>query len=99
MFIFCLMLSFMLFTGVLLYYINELGFKPLPFGLFVIGLILNVYAVVFSINYGKDIGKDIGRAQEMVESGRYEIATHNDYSLNELNEFIYINGVYLKEVE
>lgn len=95
MFIFCLILSFMLFTGVLLYFINEFGFKPLPFGLLAIGLILNVSAVVFSINHGKDIG----RAQEMVESGRYEIATHNDYSLNELNEFIYINGVYLKEVE
>lgn len=95
MFIFCLMLSFLLFTGVLLYYINEFGFKPIPFGLLAIGLIFNVVAVVFSINYGKDIG----RAQEMVESGRYIIVTHDDYSLNELSEFTYLNGTYLKKVE
>lgn len=95
MFIFCLMLSFLLFIGVLLYYINEFGFKPLPFGLLVIGLMFNVAAVVFSIDYGKDIG----RAQEMVESGRYIIVTHDDYSLNELSEFTYLNGAYLKKVE
>ena len=95
MFIFCLMLSFLLFTGMLLYYVNEFSFKPLPFGLLVIGLMFNVAAVIFSIDYGEDIG----RAHEMVDSGRYEIATHDDYSLNELNEFIYINGVYLKETK
>lgn len=95
MFVLFLMFSFITLLGVLLYYIREFDFKVFPAILLIISFAFNIATAITSINYGKEKG----RVQEMAESGRYEIATHNDYSLNELKEFHYINGVYLKEVE
>ena len=40
-----------------------------------------------------------GEVQGLLCSGKYEIASSEDYSLNELKSFIKINGYYLKEVD
>ena len=40
-----------------------------------------------------------GEVQGLLCSGKYEIVSNEDYSLNELKSFIKINGVYLKEVD
>ena len=40
-----------------------------------------------------------GEVQGLLCSGRYEIVSNENYSLNELKSFIKINGVYLKEVD
>ena len=40
-----------------------------------------------------------GTVQGLLCSGKYEIVSNEDYSLNELKSFIKINGYYLKEIE
>lgn len=44
-------------------------------------------------------GYESGRAAGLVESGKYEIVSNEDYSLKELENFLNVNGVYLKEIE
>ena len=39
-----------------------------------------------------------GEVQGLLCSGKYEIVSNENYSLNELKSFIKINGYYLKEV-
>ena len=40
-----------------------------------------------------------GTVQGLLCSGKYEIVSNEDYSLNELKTFIKINDYYLKEVD
>ena len=40
-----------------------------------------------------------GEVHGLVDSGKYEIVSNEDYSLNELKSFIKISGYYLKEIE
>ena len=40
-----------------------------------------------------------GEVQGLLCSGKYEIVSNEDYSLNELKSFVKINDYYLKEVE
>ena len=40
-----------------------------------------------------------GEIQGLLCSGKYEIVSNEDYSLNELKSFIKINNCYLKEVD
>ena len=40
-----------------------------------------------------------GEVQGLLCSGKYEIVSNENYSLNELKSFIKINGYYLKEVD
>ena len=40
-----------------------------------------------------------GEVQGLLCSGKYEIVSNENYSLNELKAFIKINGYYLKEVD
>ncbi len=96
MFIFLLLFSF-LALGVILYLSIEDEDKVtvLKVAIFVFGIVLNMAAMAFGINFGENDGKVEG----LVESGKYEIVTNEDYSLKELETFLKINGVYLKEVE
>lgn len=94
MFIFLLLLSF-LALGAILYNSLEDEFTVLKVVTFVFGIALNIAAVVFGVSFGENEGKVEG----LVESGKYEIVTNEDYSLKELETFIKINGVYLKEVD
>ena len=40
-----------------------------------------------------------GEVQGLLCSGKYEIVSNEDYSLNELKSFIKIDGYYLKEID
>lgn len=40
-----------------------------------------------------------GEIQGLLCSGKYEIVSNENYSLNELKSFIKINGYYLKEID
>lgn len=40
-----------------------------------------------------------GEIQGLLCSGKYEIVSNENYSLNELKSFIKINDVYLKEID
>ena len=94
MFIFLLFLSF-LALGAIFYNALEDEATVLKIVTFVFGIALNIAAVAFGISFGENEGKVEG----LVESGKYEIVTNEDYSLKELETFLKINGVYLKEVD
>ena len=94
MFIFLLFVSF-LALGVIFYNALEDEATVLKVVIFIFGIALNIAAVVSSVSFGEDVGKVEG----LVESGKYEIVTNEDYSLKELETFLKINGVYLKEVD
>ena len=94
MFIFLLFLSF-LALGAIFYNALEDEVTVLKVVIFVFGISLNIAAFVFGVSFGENEGKVEG----LVESGKYEIVTNEDYSLKELETFLKINGVYLKEVD
>ena len=94
MFIFLLLFSF-LALGAILYKSLEDEFTVLKVVTFVFGIALNIAAMTFGVSFSENEGKVEG----LVESGKYEIVTNEDYSLNELETFLKINGVYLKEVD
>ena len=94
MFIFLLFVS-LLALGTIFYNALENEATVLKVVIFVFGIVLNIAAVLSSVSFGKDVGKVEG----LVESCKYEIVTNEDYSLKELETFLKINGVYLKEVD
>ena len=94
MFIFLLFVSF-LTLGTIFYSLLEDEATVLKVVIFVFGIALNIAAVLSSVSFGEDVGKVEG----LVESDKYEIVTNEDYSLKELETFLKINGVYLKEVD
>lgn len=94
MFIFLLFVSF-LALATIFYNALEDEATVLKVVIFVFGIALNIAAMAFGINFGETVGKVEG----LVESGKYEIVTNEDYSLKELETFLKIDGVYLKEVE
>ena len=61
--------------------------------------ILGVLILILSISIFSNYNITKAKVTALVESGKYEIVTHDDYSLNELKQFTCIGGVYLKEVE
>lgn len=69
---------------------NDVGWVLSSIGVFILALTLTLY-----ISYSTDMGK----VEALVESSKYVIVTHEDYSLKELEQFKCIGGVYLKEVE
>ena len=94
MFIFLLFISFLI-LGAVFHSLLEDEATVLKVVIFVFGIALNIAAVISSVSFGEDVGKVEG----LVESGKYEIVTNDDYSLKELETFLKINGVYLKEVD
>ena len=94
MFIFLLFVS-LLVLGTCFYNALEDEATVLKVVTLVFGIVLNIAAVLSSVSFGEDVGKVEG----LVESGKYEIVTNEDYSLKELETFLKINGVYLKEVD
>ena len=78
-----------------LYYIYRIGFTDVALMGIIMGLVLSLVAILGGIEYGKNVG----RVNGLVESGKYEIVTNDDYSMNELENFLKINGTYLKELE
>lgn len=94
MFVLFLMIGLFLIAGAV-YYIYRKGFTDISIMALLVGLIFNSIAIIWGVEYGKNVGRING----LVESGKYEIVTHDEYSNNELNEFLKINGTYLKLVE
>ena len=78
-----------------LYYIYRNGFADIALMGIIMGLVFNLVATLWGVEYGKQVG----RVNGLVESGKYEIVTNDDYSINELEKFLKINGTYLKELE
>ena len=62
-------------------------------------LLLDVFFFMTVAITGTYYGYKEGTVNGLLCSGKYEIVSNEDYSLNELKSFIKINGYYLKEVE
>lgn len=60
---------------------------------------LGVLILILSIGLFSNYNITKAKVTALVESGKYEIVTHDDYSLNELKQFKNVGGIYLKEVE
>ena len=69
---------------------EDLGFTLLLIDIF----FFMVVAISGSYYFYKE-----GTVNGLVFSGKYEIVSNEDYSLNELKSFIKINGYYLKEID
>ena len=78
-----------------LYYIYRNNSNDVALMGIIMGLVFNLVATLWGVEYGKQVG----RVNGLVESGKYEIVTNNDYSINELEKFLKINGTYLKELD
>ena len=89
-----LIMSLFLTIGAL-YYIYRNNSNDVALMGIIMGLVFNLVATLGGIEYGKQVG----RVNGLVESGKYEIVTNNDYSINELEKFLKINGTYLKELD
>lgn len=85
MFLLFLLLSFITMCFVF-YNSLEYEFTVLKVVTFVFALVFNVIAVILGVYSGRSIG----RAEGLVESGKYEIVTNEDYSIKELETFIKI---------
>ena len=88
-----LIMGLLLIIGAI-YNIYGNGFTDVALMGIIVGLVFNLVATFWGIEYGKSVG----RVNGLVESGKYEIVTNDDYSMNELETFLKINGVYLKEL-
>ena len=89
-----LIMSLLLIIGAF-YYVHRNGFTDVALIGIIMGLVFNLFATLWGVEYGKQVG----RVNGLVESGKYEIVTNDDYSINELEKFLKINGTYLKELE
>ena len=94
------LLSLSLIMGIFLtisalYFFYRNGFTDEALIGIIMGLVFNLVATLWGIEYGKQVG----RVNGLVESGKYEIVTNDDYSMNELEKFLKINDTYLKELE
>lgn len=65
----------------------------------VIVCILGVLILILSIYLFSSYNITKAKVNALVESGKYEIVTHDDHSMNELKQFKNVGGVYLKEVD
>ena len=62
-------------------------------------LLLDVFFFIVVAITGSYYGYKEGTVNGLLCSGRYEIVSNENYSLNELKSFIKINGYYLKEID
>lgn len=69
---------------------NDLGGLLLAFAVIALGL---------TLSFGTLGVYERGRINGLVESGKYEIVTNEDYSMKELQEFKKVGDYYLKEIE
>ena len=72
-------------------------FKDEDWG-FTLLLVDIVFFMVVAITGSSYFYKE-GTVQGLLCSGKYEIVSNEDYSLNELKSFIKINEYYLKEID
>ena len=92
-FAFCCIISIVLLIVAI--YISFIKDEDLGFTLLLVDICFFMVATISGAYY---FYKE-GEVQGLLCSGKYEIASSEDYSLNELKSFIKINGYYLKEVD
>ena len=92
-FVFCCIISLVLL--VISIYVSFFKDEDLGFTLLLVDI---AFFMVTTIS-GAYWGYKEGEVQGLLCSGKYEIVSNENYSLNELKSFIKINGVYLKEVD
>ena len=93
MFAFCCIISIILLIVAI--YISFFKDEDLGFTLLLIDI---AFFMITTISGAYYFYKE-GEIQGLLCSGKYEIVSNEDYSLNELKSFIKINGCYLKEVD
>lgn len=93
MFAFCCIISIVLLIVAI--YISFFKDEDLGFTLLLIDILFFMITTISGAYY---FYKE-GEIQGLLCSGKYEIVSNEDYSLNELKSFIKINGCYLKEVD
>ena len=62
-------------------------------------LLVDIFFFILTTISGSYYFYKDGEIQGLLCSGKYEIVSNENYSLNELKSFIKINGYYLKEVD
>lgn len=62
-------------------------------------LLVDIFFFILTTISGSYYFYKEGEVQGLLCSGKYEIVSNENYSLNELKSFIKINGYYLKEIE
>ena len=92
-FTFCCIIAIILLVVAI--YISFIKDEDLGFTLLLVDICFFMVATISGAYY---FYKE-GEVQGLLCSGKYEIASSEDYSLNELKSFIKINGYYLKEVD
>lgn len=92
-FAFCFIISFALLVVAI--YISFFKDEDLGFTLLLIDIAFFMVTTVSGAYWGYKEGE----IQGLLCSGKYEIVSNENYSLNELKSFIKINGVYLKEID
>ena len=93
LFAFCCIISIVLLVVAI--YVSFFKDEDLGFTL----LLIDVFFFMVVAISGTYWGYKEGEIQGLLCSGKYEIVSNEDYSLNELKSFIKINGYYLKEIE
>lgn len=91
-FVFCIISVVLLVVAI---YVSFFKDEDLGFTL----LLIDVFFFMVVAISGAYWGYKEGEIQGLLYSGKYEIVSNENYSLNELKSFIKINGVYLKEVD
>ena len=93
MFAFCCIISLILLIVAI--YVSFFKDEDLGFTLLLIDILFFMITTISGAYY---FYKE-GEIQGLLCSGKYEIVSNENYSLNELKSFIKINGCYLKEVD
>ena len=92
-FTFCCIISVVLLVVAI--YVSFFKDEDLGFTLLLIDIAFFMITTISGAYWGYKEGMKDG----LVSSGKYEIVSNEDYSLNELKSFIKIDGYYLKEVD
>ena len=92
-FAFCFIISIVLLIVAI--YVSFFKDEDLGFTL----LLIDIAFFMITTISGAYWGYKEGEIQGLLCSGKYEIVSNENYSLNELKSFIKINGVYLKEID
>ena len=93
LFVFCCIVAIVLLVVAI--YVSFFKDEDLGFAL----LLIDVFFFIVVAISGSYYSYKEGEVQGLLCSGKYDIVSNENYSLNELKSFIKINGYYLKEVD
>ena len=93
LFVLCCIIAIVLLVVAI--YVSFFKDEDLGFAL----LLIDVFFFIVVAISGSYYSYKEGEVQGLLCSGKYEIVSNENYSLNELKTFIKINGYYLKEID